>query len=270
MRMKYILASIAVVFLFAANYTFAETVAERMKGSILLQVESRGEAWYVNPKNNKRYFLGRAEDAFNVMRQLGVGITNSNLNTIPAGKTPAPVPIIEEGSQTQTPQYILDEVCTMGARVFAEFGIALSLVTTDIIPTCENQYSSLNEPAKSLKEGLCIYTALENHPTLQQTKQELITDGYVECMADGESTIIEEDFNHCKSEATAKKEEMRNVPCDDNNLDSYDTCFSETKGQQLGLSTEEIALWQEVRNYSLDRYYDIELLECLSPETFDE
>lgn len=51
-------------------------------GKILLQVENKGEAWYVNPNNNQRYFLGRPGDAYNLMRKLGLGITNNNLNKI--------------------------------------------------------------------------------------------------------------------------------------------------------------------------------------------
>lgn len=48
------------------------------KGKIFLQTESRGEAWYVNPADGKRYFLGRPADAFNVMRNLGLGIANND------------------------------------------------------------------------------------------------------------------------------------------------------------------------------------------------
>lgn len=59
-------------------------LAERMKGKILLQTESKGEAWYIHPKELKRYYLGRPADAFSVMRSKGYGITNANLAKIPA------------------------------------------------------------------------------------------------------------------------------------------------------------------------------------------
>ena len=49
--------------------------ASWLAGQILLQVESHGEAWYVNPKNNKRYYLGRPNDAFNLMKNLSLGIS---------------------------------------------------------------------------------------------------------------------------------------------------------------------------------------------------
>lgn len=51
-------------------------------GRIFLQVEGRGEAWYVNPGDNKRYFLGRAADAFQIMRQLGIGISNKDFASL--------------------------------------------------------------------------------------------------------------------------------------------------------------------------------------------
>jgi len=63
----------------------AESIASRLSGCILLQVESNGEAWYINPVNQIRYYLGRPDDAFGLMRDLGIGITNSNLNKIPVG-----------------------------------------------------------------------------------------------------------------------------------------------------------------------------------------
>lgn len=56
--------------------------ARRLAGRILLQVDQHGEAWYVNPVNLKRYFLGRPADAFALMRSLGLGISNSDLNRI--------------------------------------------------------------------------------------------------------------------------------------------------------------------------------------------
>ena len=52
---------------------------ERLAGRILLQVEEHGEAWYVDPLDHKRYFLGRPEDAFALMRAKGLGITNADL-----------------------------------------------------------------------------------------------------------------------------------------------------------------------------------------------
>ncbi len=56
--------------------------ANANSGKIFLQVESKGEAWYVNPADKKRYFLGRPADAMNIMRSLGVGISNADIAKI--------------------------------------------------------------------------------------------------------------------------------------------------------------------------------------------
>jgi len=57
-------------------------LAKRLSGRIILQVEKNGEAWYVNPLDLKKYYLGRPADAFRVMRELGLGISQNNLAQI--------------------------------------------------------------------------------------------------------------------------------------------------------------------------------------------
>lgn len=52
------------------------------KGKIFLQVESHGEAWYVNPRDGMRHYLGRPVDAFNIMRNLGLGISNKDFDKL--------------------------------------------------------------------------------------------------------------------------------------------------------------------------------------------
>ena len=61
------------------------TLVSRLGGKILLQVESRGEAWYLNPVDGKRYYMKDGESAYNVMRYLGLGISNNDLSGIPVG-----------------------------------------------------------------------------------------------------------------------------------------------------------------------------------------
>lgn len=68
----------------------AASVAERVSGRIVLDVMNHGEAWYVYPANNYRYYLGRPDDAFDIMRFLGLGITNTDLARIPANTDSAP------------------------------------------------------------------------------------------------------------------------------------------------------------------------------------
>ncbi len=60
---------------FLGNSVNAQTLGERLSGRILIDVERNGEAWYVYPKNNKRYYLGRPNNAFEIMRELGLGVS---------------------------------------------------------------------------------------------------------------------------------------------------------------------------------------------------
>lgn len=57
-------------------------LAKRLAGKIVLQVEKNGEAWYINPLDLKKYYLGRPSDAFEIMRKLGLGISRENLAKI--------------------------------------------------------------------------------------------------------------------------------------------------------------------------------------------
>lgn len=59
---------------------------KNLSGKILLDVESNGEAYYVYPKDNKGYYLGKQEDAYKIMREKGIGISNANLNKIKINK----------------------------------------------------------------------------------------------------------------------------------------------------------------------------------------
>ena len=78
-----------------SNLSFTETnerppdpeLVKKLKGRIFLQVESHGEAYYVNPKDSKRYYMVDGNEAYRIMRYLGVGITNKNLEKIKTNKT---------------------------------------------------------------------------------------------------------------------------------------------------------------------------------------
>lgn len=52
-----------------------EELARRHAGKIFLQVEGSGEAWYIDPKDNLRYFLGDPADAFLVMKRTARGLS---------------------------------------------------------------------------------------------------------------------------------------------------------------------------------------------------
>ena len=74
------------------NYiTNTEIFPARLSGMILLDVERNGEAYYIYPKDNKKYYLGWPTDAFRIMSQLGLGISNSNLAAMTIGNINNPV-----------------------------------------------------------------------------------------------------------------------------------------------------------------------------------
>ncbi len=66
----------------ANKLVYDSNFVKRSAGKIFLQVEANGEAWYINSQDNKRYFLGRPSDAFEIMRTLGLGISNENLDKL--------------------------------------------------------------------------------------------------------------------------------------------------------------------------------------------
>lgn len=73
---------ITIFFLFLPVLAKAESMSSRLSGRILLDVAKNGEAWYVNPTDLKRYYLGRPSDAFSVMRELSLGISELDFQQI--------------------------------------------------------------------------------------------------------------------------------------------------------------------------------------------
>jgi hypothetical protein len=65
----------------SASVNQAKTFTNKFSGRILLQVEKNGRSWYVYPVDNRRYYMGRPVDAFNLMRKLGLGVTHSFIKT---------------------------------------------------------------------------------------------------------------------------------------------------------------------------------------------
>jgi hypothetical protein len=67
--------------------THTQTPAEKeftnkLKGKILLKVEDKGEAYYVNPKDGTMYYMADGSKAYGVMKNLGVGISNKDLEKV--------------------------------------------------------------------------------------------------------------------------------------------------------------------------------------------
>lgn len=61
------------------------SLANRLKGKILLQVQKNGEAWYVYPKTCRMIYMKDGAAAYEIMRFLGLGITNADLSKVSSG-----------------------------------------------------------------------------------------------------------------------------------------------------------------------------------------
>ena len=67
------------------NIAYNTALINRLLGRIVLQVESRGEAWYINPADGRRYYMKDGDAAYQIMRFLSLGITNENIYKIDIG-----------------------------------------------------------------------------------------------------------------------------------------------------------------------------------------
>jgi len=84
---KKIFACLSIVALLApfSGATAASSLADRLKGQVLLQVESHGEAWYVVPASDARVYLKDGAAAYDIMRSYGLGISENDYAKLAAG-----------------------------------------------------------------------------------------------------------------------------------------------------------------------------------------
>jgi len=95
----------------------SNSLAARLKGEILLQVEQHGEAWYIYPKKCRRIYMEDGDAAYSIMRFLGLGIVNSDLEKIERGTQEAPVDVgdtqessLDESDQSQATESVFSVV----------------------------------------------------------------------------------------------------------------------------------------------------------------
>lgn len=63
-----------------------KSVLVNIKGRIVLKVQAHGEAYYVHPEKLTLHYLKDGEEAYRIMRELSLGITNKDLEQIGAGE----------------------------------------------------------------------------------------------------------------------------------------------------------------------------------------
>lgn len=80
----------------------SNALANRLKGEILLRVEQRGEAYYIDPVKCRAIYMEDGAAAYQIMRYLGLGIVNSDLAKIEVGVMEGQAPIAEIPTETIT------------------------------------------------------------------------------------------------------------------------------------------------------------------------
>lgn len=72
------------------NYALAndESLAEKLKGQLLLRVEKGGQLWYVDPEKKVKLYTANNDFAFSLFRARGVRVSNAALERIPVGELP--------------------------------------------------------------------------------------------------------------------------------------------------------------------------------------
>ncbi|MBI2484949.1 CAP domain-containing protein [Candidatus Uhrbacteria bacterium] len=136
------------------------SLTQRLAGRILLQVESRGEAYYVDPLDNKRYYLGRPADAFWIMRNKGLGIKHDELSTYLSAQFPGRLSgriLLDVESRGEA--YYVDPVTRRGSflgnptRAFllmSEKGLGISTADLEKIPAATLSVNASGELEQSV------------------------------------------------------------------------------------------------------------------------
>jgi len=71
-------------YLVSVPSTEIDALIDRLQGDIMLAVDHFGEAWYIDPVSRARYYLKDGPTAYEFLRTFGLGITDSDLATIPS------------------------------------------------------------------------------------------------------------------------------------------------------------------------------------------
>lgn len=114
--------------------------AKKMSGRILLQVESRGEAWYVSSLDYRRYYLGSPVDAYRVMRELGLGISNKDIDMIEVGSLNFKISGIQDDANISRGFNVDARLSESDFRDLARTGASLVRLNFAFAPLISKQY----------------------------------------------------------------------------------------------------------------------------------
>jgi len=106
-------------------------LVRRLRGHILLQVQHHGEAWYLDPISGWRFYMENGNDAMEIMREMGLGISNADLVRIPIGTIETPL-ITDESPLPET-ENISDEKNSEEIEINSEYEIFKNCESFEII-----------------------------------------------------------------------------------------------------------------------------------------
>ena len=69
-----------IAFLAMKRFSRADSLSSDLAGRILLQVEDQGQAYYLNPVNLKKYYLGSPDEAWAIFREFSFSLDSEILN----------------------------------------------------------------------------------------------------------------------------------------------------------------------------------------------
>lgn len=72
-----------IIFIFGSKFSLASSLPFDLRGRFLIQVDNKGQAWYVDTEDTLRYDVSNNNHFQDLVKNVGLGISNSNLQKIP-------------------------------------------------------------------------------------------------------------------------------------------------------------------------------------------
>lgn len=145
-----------------------KSAPSRLLGRVLIKVEDKGQAYYLNPLDKKLYPLQQASDLANLIKKLGLGITNNNLAKIKIATAPKVSSVVNNGQKTITyywtyknKRYSLTE--NLSSALYQQYATSPKVYT----------YSEKNPPSNPREN---YYAMLISEKSNDQTVDKLLVD----------------------------------------------------------------------------------------------
>jgi hypothetical protein len=121
-----------------------------VKGKILLQVESHGEAWYVT-QEGYRYYLKDGQAAYQIMRYLSLGVSDADLNQIASGTLSMPLKLSAVHSEMLDVDVVHD-ACIRSFLSDADLGAPIK-TTQEAYLRCDSNKGLFKTELEKIKAG---------------------------------------------------------------------------------------------------------------------